>query len=226
MVKKILSEDVFVIIPARNESKRIGHVIRNLIEYTKNIIVVDDGSNDKTSEVSESAGAKVIKHIVNMGKGAAAKTGCDYAIKSGADILVLMDADGQHKPKDVIRLVAELKDKHLDIVLGARKLNKNMPGILKFGNMMLNKITSIFHGIDVRDTQSGFRTFTKYAYQKIRWESNDYSMESEMLSKIAKNNLKYAEIPIQTIYLDRYKGTTLLNGLKIGFETIMWGLKR
>ena len=114
--------NTFIIIAAYNESKNFGKVLTELKKEHKNIIVVDDGSKDNTFSIAKKSGATVLKHVVNLGKGAAMKTGCDYAVKFGADILVLMDADGQHEPKEVPNLLNKLKD--TDIIFGYRKFNK------------------------------------------------------------------------------------------------------
>jgi glycosyltransferase involved in cell wall biosynthesis len=217
-----IMDDVWVIIPACNEEKRLPDVLQRLQSITRNYIVVDDGSTDKTKEIAEKNGAIVLKHIINMGKGAALKTGCDYAYSRGAKIILVMDADGQHKPEDIPRMVNTLVQNKLDIVFGGRKPNKNMPGVFKLGNSGLSWLTNILYNVKIKDTQSGFRGFTSKSYKKIRWTSNDYAMESEMIANVGKKHLKYKEIPIQTIYLDKYKGTTIFNGLKIGFETLFW----
>ncbi|PIN81806.1 hypothetical protein COV13_00240 [Candidatus Woesearchaeota archaeon CG10_big_fil_rev_8_21_14_0_10_32_9] len=208
-----------IIIPGLNEEKHISSVIAKVKkEGFENIIFVDDGSTDKSSLLAEKAGATVLKHVVNLGKGAAVKTGCDYCCELGADVLVLLDADGQHKPEEIKKLISKLKGK--DIVFGYRPLNKNMPPIMRFGNWYINTASSLINGINLRDTQSGFRCFTASAYKKIRWTSNDYSMESEMISNVAKHKLKYAEVPITTIYNDNFKGTTVMDGVKIFLNII------
>ncbi len=216
-------DSVWIIIPARNEEKHISKVIIDIKKSYKNIVVVDDGSDDNTSKIAKKHKAIVIKHIINLGKGAALKTGCDYAIKNKAKFIVVIDADGQHDPKDIKRLLEKLKDR--DIVFSYRKLNKNMPPILRLGNSQINNVTKILYNMKLQDTQCGFRAFTSKAYKKIRWNSRDYSMESEMIANAGKHNLKYTEIPIKTIYNDKYKGTTVFNGIKIVFDMIMWKLK-
>jgi glycosyltransferase involved in cell wall biosynthesis len=225
-MKNVSGLSFWIIIPAHNEEKRIPQVIRSVKNITKNIIIVDDGSKDKTSKIAKNENVIVLRHMVNLGKGAALKTGCDYAVRNGAKILVVMDADGQHKAEDVPRLVNTLKENNLDIVFGGRKWNQNMPVVFKIGNLFLSTMADGLFRMRVKDTQSGFRAFTSEAYKKIRWESSDYSMESEMISKVGKNHLKYREIPIQTIYLDKYKGTTIFNGVKIAFESLLWKLRR
>lgn len=216
---------VFVVIPGLNEEKHIGNVVSRVkTQGFSNVIFVDDGSTDKSSSEAKKAGAIVLRHVVNMGKGAAAKTGCDFALKKGADILVLIDADGQHKPEDIKKMLFALNGK--DIVFGYRSLNKNMPFVMRLGNWGINKASEIINGIKLRDTQSGFRCMTSEAYKKIRWTSNNYSMESEMIAKVAKNKLKYAELPIETIYLDNFKGTTIADGVKIFINILKFKIRR
>jgi len=214
----------WVIIPAYNESKHIGNVISKVKKYANNIVVVDDGSTDKTYEIAKSEKVTVLKHIVNLGKGSALKTGCNYAIKNKAKAVVVVDADGQHDPKELPRFIKALKGK--DIVFGYRKYTKTMPFIFRFGNSSLNIIIRILYGINLHDTQCGYRAFTAKAYKKIKWKSSDYSMESEMIANSGKADLKYDEVEIETIYSDRYKGTTVMDGLKIGINMLIWRFKR
>ena len=215
---------IFIIIPAHNEQSRISEVIRDAKLYSEDVVVVDDGSSDNTKEVSEKSGAKVLSHIVNMGKGAALKTGCDYAAEKGADTMIVLDADAQHDPHDIPRFIKALEGN--DIVFGARKKEKAMPAVLRFGNWVINTVTKLLFGIDMKDTQSGYRSFTSEAYEKIRWHASDYSMESEMIANVGKKGLRYKEIEIKTVYADRYKGTTVLDGIKIVMNMFWWRLTR
>jgi len=216
-------DKTWAIIPAYNEEKDIKGVIRDTKKYVKNILIIDDGSKDRTYEITKREGVTAVKHIINLGKGAALKTGCDFAVKSGAEILVVLDADAQHEPKEIPNFIRSLKD--VDMVFGYRQL-EGMPFILKFGNLCINKITQLLFKIRIRDTQSGYRAFTSRAYRKIRWKASNYSMESEMIANLGKHKLKYKEIPIRTIYTDRYKGTTVLDGIKIVFNMIWWRLTK
>ena len=168
------------------------------------------------------AGTGLLKHLVNLGKGAALKTGCDYAIKNKADIIVAIDADAQHNPKEIPKFIGAVK-MH-DVAIGYRKLNMSMPFILRFGNWFINKTIRFLYGVKIKDSQCGYRAFTSEAYKKLRWKASDYSMESEMIAKIGKHRLSYAEVPIETIYSDKYKGTTILDGIKIVFNLLLWRL--
>ncbi|MBD3164394.1 glycosyltransferase [Candidatus Woesearchaeota archaeon] len=219
-----MSSSIFAIIAARNEERNIYNIIKKTMNYVDKVIVVDDGSVDFTKKEAEKAGAVVLRHIINLGKGAALKTGCRHALSRKADIIVLIDADGQHKPEDIPKFLEKLKNN--DIVFGIRKRNKNMPLLLRFGNWGIDKVSSILYSIDIPDTQCGFRAFKADIYKKIKWQSPDYSMESEMVANVGKKNLKYSTVTISTIYSDKYKGTTISDGIKIVLNLFWWKLSR
>lgn len=208
------------IIPAYNEGNHIAEVVKATRDLVDKVIVVDDGSTDSTALIARKAGAIVLRHIVNLGKGAALKTGCEYAYKIGAKFFILLDADIQHEPNEIPRFLKLLND--YDIVFSYRKLNKNMPLVIRVGNFIITKITKLLYGISLKDTQSGYRAFTREAYKKIKWKSSDYSVESEVIARVGKSKLRYTEIPIKTIYSDKYKGTTVLDGIKIVLNMIWW----
>jgi glycosyltransferase involved in cell wall biosynthesis len=217
-------ENIWVIIPAYNEGRNLAEVIEKTKGYVKNIVVVDDGSRDNTYNKAKEKGVTVLRHIVNLGKGAALKTGCDYAVMKGAGKLIVMDADGQHDPAEIPNFLKTLEKN--EVVFGFRKLDKNMPLLLKYGNWFISSSIRLLYKISLRDTQCGYRAFTAEAYKKIRWKVSDYSMESEMIANVGRSHLKYREIPIRTIYSDRYKGTTIIDGFKIVFNMILWKLRR
>ncbi len=213
---------VWAVIPARNEEKSISNIVKKTQKHAESVVVVDDGSRDRTKEAAEKAGAVVVSHIVNLGKGAALKTGCDFAVHSGAEYIVVIDADAQHNPDDIPRFVEKLKK--YDIVFGYRKASGKMPLVLRFGNLFISTVVGALYGVSLKDTQCGFRAFSKSAYSKIRWNAPDYSMESEMIARAGKQRLKYVQVPIETIYADRYKGTTIIDGVKIVLNMLWWKL--
>jgi len=214
--------NIWAVIPAYNEQSNIFGIIKRTKKYIDIVILVDDGSKDKTSDLGEKAGATVLKHVVNLGKGAALKTGCDFAVKKGAKFILVLDADAQHNPDDIPRFVEKLA--RYDIVFSYRKLSKKMPFILRIGNLFISSIVRILYGINLIDTQCGFRAFSRDAYKKIRWNSSDYSMESEMIARAGKQKLKYVQISIQTVYSDKYKGTTVVDGIRIVLNMLWWKL--
>ncbi len=215
-------KDVWVVIPAYNEGERIGKVIKEVKRYCERVAVVDDGSKDDTAEIAEGMGAVVLRHMINLGKGAALKTGCDFAAENGAEKIIVIDADGQHEPKEIPNFLKALDD--ADIVFSYRRIGGQMPFVLRIGNRFINLLAYMLYGVKLGDTQCGYRAFNADAYRQIRWNASDYSMESEMIANMRKSRLKYKQIPIQTIYLDRYKGTTVIEGVKIVFKMIGWRL--
>lgn len=216
--------NIWAVIPAYNEQKNIAGVVKKTRRYAGNVVLVDDGSRDMTTELAAKAGAIVLKHIVNLGKGAALKTGCDFAAKNGAKFIVAIDADAQHNPDDMPRFIEKLGK--YDIVFSYRKASSKMPLVLRFGNWFISSVANVLYGIKLNDTQSGYRAFSSEAYRKIRWNSADYSIESEMIARVGKQRLKYVQIPIQTIYSDKYKGTTIIDGIKIVLNMLWWKIIR
>ena len=148
----------------------------------------------------------VLKHVVNLGKGGALKTGFDFAISKGAENLVAIDADLQHHATDIPKFIDALTD--ADVIFGYREFNKDMPSILRLGNTIITKVMHVLFQIKLQDTQCGFRACKAKIYPKIRWEATDYFMESEMIAKVGEEKCSFKEIPIKTIYGDKYKGTT------------------
>lgn len=219
---------VAVVLPAHNEAKRIGPVLEELLSLSFGHdvlpIVVDDGSRDATGDIALDAGATVVRHRTNLGKGAAVKTGCDAACRLGADIVVLMDSDGQHRPADIPAMVAPLLEDFgvPQLVVGTRAFNAEMPIVMKTGNYIFRWLVGMMFAIAVRDTQSGFRAFQASVYPRIRWASSDYAMETEMLILAACHGVRFEEVGIDTIYMDNHKGTTPLDGLRILKTLCKW----
>ncbi|MAG15647.1 hypothetical protein CMO88_01145 [Candidatus Woesearchaeota archaeon] len=215
----------FVIIPAFNEEKHIAKVVNEIKKYSKNIVVVDDGSKDKTYQEAKKTKVIVLRHPINLGKGAALKTGIEYAGKHGADTIIFIDSDGQHNPKDLPRLLNELKN--IDVVFTYRNLKSmNMPLIKKIGNFVLNTLLSILFNIRIKDTQCGFKAMTTDAYKKLGLISSDYNIESEIAAKTGKHKLKFKQLPIETVYNDKYKGTTVFDGINIAMRMLWWKLSK
>ena len=217
-----MKQKIFAVIPAHNEEKHIYEVVKKTKKYVDKVVVVDDGSKDRTIDMAKKCKVMVLRHLVNLGKGASLKTGCEYAIKNRADVIIAIDADAQHDPKEIPKFLVNIKK--YDVVLAYRKINKNMPFVLRFGNWLINKTIKFLYGIKIKDSQCGYRAFTAKAYKRLRWKASDYSMESEMIANIGKHKLSYTEIPIETIYSDRYKGTTIFDGIKIVFNLFIWKL--
>jgi glycosyltransferase involved in cell wall biosynthesis len=206
---------VIAVIPAHNESNHISKVVKETRKYVSQVIVVDDASTDNTSELAKKAGAIVLRHPINLGLGGTLKTGCDAAIILGARVIVTLDGDGQHDPTEIPKIVKPILSGNVDAVFGERPFNNKMPFVKKAGNIFFQFYSKYIFGIKVRDTQTGYRAFTSEAYKKIRWSSTNYAVASEMLINAEKHNLDYAPQEVKTIYHDDYKGTTILDGIKI-----------
>ncbi len=216
---------ITAIVPAFNEEKNIRKVVEQTAPYVDEVIVVDDGSKDKTGAIAKESGAVVATHIVNMGLGFTLATGAELAIKRGADVIVTIDGDGQHDPTEITHLVKTLVDEKLDIVIGARKFDTNMPFYKKLGNTTIYTMQHLLFNSEVKDTQSGFRAFRSEVWPKLKWTSNRYAVSSEIVKNIGVNRLKFKEVEVKTIYNDDYKGTSIFDGARIVTTMISWKLK-
>ena len=152
------------------------------------------------------------------------KTGCEYAFNKGADGVIFMDADGQHKASDLSKFVAALKSKKYDIVFGTRNVSQGVPLVRYLGNKFGSLTVSLLFGIYVSDLLCGYRAITKSAYKKIKWESIDYGVETEMVIRAGKAKLRRLEVQVETVYLDKYKGVTMLDAIGVMFNVIRWRL--
>ncbi len=212
---------VLVIIPAYNEARFIGSVILKLRQQPVDLLVVDDGSRDDTAEIARAAGAEVLQLEANQGKAAALNAGLAYASDSSPEAIVMIDADGQHLPSELIQVVRPILGGQADIAIGSRYLQNtsNTPSHRKVGHKMLNFITGLFSGVQVTDSQSGYRAFSPKAYRQLRFSSKGFSVESEMQFLASEHNLKVLEVPITIQYLDKEKrsawkqGASVLNGI-------------
>ena len=135
-----------------------------------------------------------------------------------------MDADGQHNADKIPEFLTALQQH--DIAFGARTMPESMPFVMLVGNRVINRTLSTLYKINITDSQCGYRSFTAAAYRCLRWEAQNYYVETEMVIKAGKNRLKYRQIPIETIYSDKYKGTTVVDGLMIVTKMIGWRLFR
>lgn len=230
--KQKFKENVVIIIPCFNEAGKIGEVVKKIRnEGFTQIVVVDDGSLDNTFEVAKTAGAMVLQHSVNRGKGAGTQTGLDAAKLLNPDIVVTMDGDDQHDTKDIRKVVDELISKKVDYVIGSRLLDKS--GIT-FSRRIMNKIgnvvTFMFYGVWVSDSQSGFRAYNNKALKVINSTCDRYEFESDTLGQLHKAKMTFSEIPITVRYteysLNRYKGLSvpsqnLFNGFKMLYRMII-----
>ena len=225
-MNKLKTEKVFVVIPAYNEEHRLPGTIRRLKKYhpLSQTIVVDDGSKVPIQNFLPSD-VIVARHRVNMEKGNALKTGCELAIKKGARVIVLMDADGQHDPKEIPAMLKKLYQGY-DIVFGARYIGQGMPAWRLVGNRFLNYYAGYLFGLHLHDIWCGFRVFKTQIYPDIVWNSSNYSSDVEMAVNVGRKKIIHAEHFVGTIYHDKgsVTGTTLHDGLKLLADLTIWRL--
>jgi len=216
------TKSLAIVIPAFNEEKTISEVINGLPKKLPGIskidvIVVDDGSKDKTGILAKRAGAKVLRHMINLGVGNAYKTGLKFTTKK-YDIVATMDADGQHSPKDLVKIIQPIARNKADVVVGTRLKNpQGMPMVKLAGNWIMNFITYLFSGIWTTDSQSGFHAFSQKTLKLFRLKTGGYEICTEMFGEINKYGLKFKEIPIKVIYTkhSRSKGQSIANAVNI-----------
>jgi len=206
-----------VVIPAYNEEKTISQVIEGVKKYAENIIVVDDGSTDKTDQLAKKQKVIVYRHLINRGLGGALATGIEAALNHKADIILTFDADGQHQAEDIPRLIQPIIESEADVSIGSRFLEKNkIPFNRKIANFIGNIITFILFGIWVSDSQSGLRCFNKKAARTLKIETSSMEASSEIIKEIKNHQLRLKEIPIKAIYTEYSlsKGQSFIVGIK------------
>jgi glycosyltransferase involved in cell wall biosynthesis len=209
--------NVVVIIPAYNEERFIGSVVLRVKKYVETVIVIDDGSTDQTAEIATEAGAFVVQHAENQGKGTAVNSGLQKALEFSPDVVVMIDADGQHIPSELPDVVGPIVQGEADIVVGSRYLENRseVPKHRIWGHRVFNFLTRAASGTHVSDSQSGFRAFSPKALNTISFNSNGFSVESEMQFMAKEYDLKVKEVPITIQYTDPPKRSVLKHGLSV-----------
>ncbi len=208
---------VAVLIPAYNEERFIGSVVLKARRYTANVIVVDDGSTDGTADVARAAGAVVVAHDCNQGKGAALNTAFRLAREGDPEVVVMLDADGQHLPEEICRVVLPVLRGEADLVVGSRYLQNasNTPRHRILGHRFFNLLTNLASGVRASDSQSGYRAFSPRAVEALAFHSRGFSVESEMQFIAHEHGLRLAEVPITIRYTDKPKRSVWAQGLRV-----------
>ncbi|MBS3051524.1 MAG: glycosyltransferase family 2 protein [Candidatus Aenigmarchaeota archaeon] len=200
---------IVIVIPAYNEEKTVAGVVREAKKYGK-VVVVDDSSKDGTAAEARKAGAFIIRHKTNSGLGSALRSGFSKAVGMKADIVVTIDADGQHDPREIKKFISLIDDGY-DFVLGTRNLS-SYPFVKKVGNFFLNGITNFVSGTHLKDTESGFRAFRGDALKRLYLKAERYEIAVEIVFEVGRNKMKHTSVPITS---PRYvKGVGVWDGVK------------
>jgi glycosyltransferase involved in cell wall biosynthesis len=198
-----MSERYVALIPALNAAGTLAPVIRGCLEHVADVLVVDDGSVDGTAEIASAAGARVLRHGVNRGKGAALKTGFAWALANGYDGVVTLDADGQHLPAEIPRFIAARGETGADLIIGSRRhLFGGMLPRRRLANTFSAWAIARASGTGVDDSQSGFRLYTARLLRSVRLRSDGFDMESEVIIRAGRLGMNVVSTPIDMGFVD------------------------
>jgi glycosyltransferase involved in cell wall biosynthesis len=193
--------EIIALIPAYNEAAYIREVVKGVLKYVP-AVVVDDGSTDHTGATAAQAGAAVIVHKVNQGKGKALNTGFDYAVERSVDAAITVDADGQHDPDEIPRFIEAYRAGLGDLIIGQRDFSQ-MPAKNQFGNRTGTWLLGMAMGRPIPDNQSGYRLHSLDLMRKVRPTTNRFEAEVEILLRAQMADFRIAWVPIRTIYNDK-----------------------
>jgi glycosyltransferase involved in cell wall biosynthesis len=220
-------DDVWIVIPAFGEASVIADVVSDVRSVFDHVVCVDDGSRDDTAERAWQAGAFVVRHPVNLGQGAAIQTGVEFArSRPGARVFVTFDADGQHRVKDVVRMIDRLLSEDLDIVVGTRfagTVAKNMPPLKRLALPVIAKLSRTSRKLGLTDAHNGLRVFNRTVADGLNLTMNGMAHASEIVVLIIENDWRVAEEPVEILYTDYSlsKGQPLVNGVNIIFDGLL-----
>jgi glycosyltransferase involved in cell wall biosynthesis len=208
---------VVAAIPCFNEERFIGSVVLKARNQVERVMVIDDGSTDRTAMVAEQAGATVIRHDSNQGKAAAVNTAFEQARKMGCTALVLLDGDGQHEPGDIPTLLMPVLEGRADIVVGSRflQVKSRIPRVRALGQHVLTFLTNVGADVSLTDSQSGFRAFSLRAIEALSFAQKGFSVESEMQFLAKEADLRMEEVPVGVAYHGGTKRSPLGHGIVV-----------
>lgn len=218
---------IFVIVPCYNESCIISTTITELLQHGYKVIVVDDGSNNNCREHFSTMQVYYLRHVINLGQGAAIQTGIDYALQKGATYLVTFDADGQHDAKDIRKMIDKLEEEELEFVFGSRFLKGAQTNVDKTRRALLqfSRFTNFFiSGVLLSDSNNGLRVFTSAAAKQIRIKENRRTHSSDLIYQIVKKKIKFGEAPVNVQYSEysRKKGIQNVEGISIFINMLLY----
>ena len=223
---------VLVIVPCFNEGAVLRQTLCDLLALGVGVVVVDDGSLKPMSQWSAGLPVHLLRHSVNLGQGAALETGMDYALRQGAEYLIHFDADGQHDPSAIPRVLEILRSGQTDVVLGSRFLNpahaRQVPWLKRCVLRTGILVSAVFAGLWLTDTHNGFRGLTRQAAQQIRLTENGFSHATEILAEIRRARLRYQEFPTLIRYTEysQSKGQSVSNSLNLVIDLLLHKILR
>lgn len=208
---------VVALIPAYNEARFIGSLVLTVQPYVDEVIVVDDGSRDRTAEIAQKAGATVIRHLVNQGKATAVNTGFNYVRQRQLAAVVMLDGDGQHAADDIPRVLQPVLANDADVVIGSRfkEIKSDIPTYRQLGQHGLTITTNLASGVWVSDSQSGFRAFSSSAVEQLAFSQGGFSIESEMQFLVREHRLRVLEAPISVVYAEPAKRNPYKHAMQV-----------
>jgi glycosyltransferase involved in cell wall biosynthesis len=204
------------IIPAYNEERFIGSVVIKAKKFVDAVLVIDDGSRDFTAEIARAAGAVVVRHEVNRGKGAALNSGFEKARELRPQAVVVLDGDGQHRPEDIPRMVQPILDEQTDMVVGSRYIGiaNTAPFYRKVGQRIMTFLTNFSSGVKSTDSWSGYRAFSPRAIESMQFHEGGWGADPEFQFQAREHKLRVSEIPISAIYEEKAKRNPVTHGVK------------
>jgi glycosyltransferase involved in cell wall biosynthesis len=216
-------KDTWLIIPVYNEQGVIGAVLSEALKTFPNTVCVDDGSTDRSTWEIANSKARLVRHPVNLGQGAALQTGLEYAVRDpAAKYFVTFDGDGQHRISDAVAMVEELKKGEYDVILGSRFLShqESLPSLKRALLKAATRFSNAVADIRLTDTNNGLRAFTRRFAERLEISSPDMAHATEIIIKVGRSGLKYKEMPVTIDYTDysRAKGQSIWNSVNIFFD--------
>jgi glycosyltransferase involved in cell wall biosynthesis len=212
---------MIAVIPAYNAEKTIEGIVKESLRHCDMVIVVDNNSKDKTAEKAFNAGANVTGCDI-QGAGEATRRGIEYALKFNPFIVVTLDSDGQHNPREIPLVTLQVEQNFSDVCIGSRTLcNFDMPLYRSIGNSVISTVFNVGSRKWVKDTQSGFRAFTKEVAEKVKIEENGFGFSTEFLLKARKQGFRIGECPITCIYNDEFSQNSTMNPIKHGISVLV-----
>jgi len=216
--------NIIAVIPAFNEEERVADVVRNVLPHVSKVIVADDGSTDRTAEVARQAGAQVVSHLENCGAGAATMTGIKTARRLNPDVVITLDADGQHNPDDIPALIRPIEERHVDAVFANRFGQRNrIPMIRRIFNGLGNIVTFCVTGKWMADSQCGFKAFGPRAIEQLDIRMSGFEFCTEIVREAAQHRWRIVQVPTKVLYSEYTlaKGQSFANGVKTALKILL-----